>query len=101
MALKVSDVLDVPLRGQVLRLKVVDQVPAIADIAVGRRLRLRGPAGEEQVVRIVDHSITGGNVTQKRLERVREFDVLIEADDGSKQPVPVNFGYTVEPIRDQ
>lgn len=100
MPIQVSDVVDVPLRGQVLRLRVTDQVPRLAEVAVGRRLRLRGPQGEEQIVRIVDYSITGGKVTQERLERVRELDVLVEADDNSKQRVPVDFGYTVEPISD-
>jgi hypothetical protein len=98
MAMKVSDVVDVPMRGQVLRLKVTGAVPNVAQLAVGRRLRLRSPAGEEHVVRIVDHSVTGGVVTQKRMERVREFDVLIKSDNEEVTHVPVGFGYTVEPI---
>ena len=98
MAMKVSDVVDVPLRGQVLRLKITGGVPSVGDLAVGRRLRVRSPRGEEHVVRIVDHSITGGQVTQKRMEKVREFDVLIKPDDGSVERLPINFGYTVDTI---
>ena len=100
MTMKVSDVLDVPLRGQVLRLKVTDTVPRVADIAVGRRLRVRSPQGEEHIVRIIDHSVIGGKVTQARIERVREFDVLIRSDSDGAARVPVDFGYTAEPIAD-
>lgn len=100
MAMRVSDVVDVPLRGQVLRLKIQDAVPQISEVAVGRRLRLRSPRGDEHVVRIVDHSITGGAVSQKRIERVRELDVLIRSDEPAVERVPVDFGYTAEPVKD-
>ena len=97
--MSVSDVLDVPLRGQVLRLKVTRGTPQAAALTKGKRLRVSGPGGEH-VVRIVDHSITGGNVTQKRLEKYREFDALIEPADGGSDRLPIDFGYRAEPISD-
>lgn len=79
---RVSDVVVVPLRGTMLRLRVADGTPSMADLGVGARLRLRSPAGEEREVRIADHVVTGGRPTQDRLDRARELDVLI-ADGAS------------------
>jgi hypothetical protein len=95
----VSDVVDVPYRGQMLRLKVVSGKANAADLAAGKRLRVRGPAGEH-VVRIVDHGITGGKVTQARLDKYGEFDALIKPDDGSSERLPIDFGYRAEPMND-
>lgn len=92
--LRVSDVVDVPLRGLLLRLKVVSGQPRTGDIAVGRKLSVRGSSGAQQTVRIVAHSITGGNVSQARLDQVRELDVLVTSDESTKL-LPIDFGSTV------
>ncbi|HSJ26440.1 MAG TPA: hypothetical protein VK929_17305 [Longimicrobiales bacterium] len=88
---RVSDVVDVPLRGRVLRLRVVDGTPALDDLAVGRDLLLRSPSGEDRRVRITAHSVTAGKPSQERLDRTGEFDVLI--DEGSVAGDPIEIGW--------
>jgi hypothetical protein len=89
---RVSDVVDVPLRGTLLRLRVVDGTPSMNDLGVGSVLRLRSPQGAERRVRVTDHAVTGGRPTQARLERVRELDVLIADEDaGGGEPVDIGW----------
>jgi hypothetical protein len=90
---RVSDVVDVPLRGIVLRLRVVDGTPSLGDLGVGALLTLRSPAGAERTVRIAAHSVTAGKPTQARLDRTREFDVLIAEDDAARDREPVEIGW--------
>jgi hypothetical protein len=87
---RVSDVVDVPLRGVLLRLRLVDGTPSIDDLGVGAALRLRSPDGAERDVRVRAHAVTGGRLTQARLERVRELDVLIE-DGASGTPIEIGW----------
>lgn len=86
---RVSDVVAIPLRGTMLRLRVADGQPSMADLGVGARLRLRSPAGEEREVRIADHVVTGGRPTQERLDRARELDVLIA--DGAGTSIEIGW----------
>jgi hypothetical protein len=88
---RVSDVVDVPLRGRLLRLRVTDGTPGFDDLAVGRSIVLRSPAGEERRVRIAAHSVTGGKPSQGRLDRTREFDVIIAGDDASGEPIEIGW----------
>jgi hypothetical protein len=89
---RVSDVVDVPLRGIVLRLRVVEGAPSFDDFGEGTLLELRSPTGETRRVRITAHSLTGGRQSQTRLDRTRELDVLVEpvtdADNG-----PLEIGW--------
>ncbi|HSJ31736.1 MAG TPA: hypothetical protein VK933_09890 [Longimicrobiales bacterium] len=80
---RVSDVVDVPLRGTVLRLRVVEGTPSMSDLAVGSRLRLRSPAGAERLVTIQGYAVSSGKATQDRLDRVRELDVRISDDEAT------------------
>lgn len=89
---RVSDVVDVPLRGTVLRLRVVDGTPSMSDLGAGSSLLLRSPDGAERRVTITGHSLTGGNSTQARLDRVRELDVLV-ADEDAAGADPVGIGW--------
>jgi hypothetical protein len=90
---RVSDVVDVPLRGTVLRLRLVDGSPTMSgDLAVGSALRLRSPAGAERTVTITRYAASSGKATQKRLERVREIDVLVsDADATADGPVEIGW----------
>jgi hypothetical protein len=98
---RVSDVVDVPLRGIVLRLRVVEGTPAFGDFAVGELLEVEGPTGEQRRVRITGHSLTGGRQSQERLDRTRELDVLIEPAGGVADEVPIEIGWMARgPIRD-
>jgi hypothetical protein len=87
---RVSDVVEVPLRGTLLRLRLVNGTPSMDDLGVGAALRLRSPAGVERDVHVTAHSVTGGKPTQERLDRVRELDVLI---DGAAEK-PIEIGWT-------
>lgn len=81
---RVSDVVDVPLRGTVLRLRVVEGTPSMKDLAAGSRLRLRSPSGAERVVTIQGHAVSSGKATQQRLDRVRELDVRISDEEATR-----------------
>lgn len=99
---RVSDVVDVPLRGIVLRLRVVEGTPAFADFGVGETLELRSPDGEVRRVRITAHSITGGKQSQKRLDATRELDVLIEAVEPARPDTPIDIGWMARgPLREE
>jgi hypothetical protein len=87
---RVSDVLDVPLRGLLLRLRLVDGTPSMDDLGIGSVLRLRSPGGVERDVHVAAHSVTGGKPTQERLHRVRELDVLI-ADGTAGEPIEIGW----------
>jgi hypothetical protein len=77
---RVSDSVQVPLRGYLLRLKLVGGVPALADVSPGRRLRIQTASGEEGEVTIKDFSATAGFMSQEKLERTRELDVVVAND---------------------
>lgn len=90
----VSDVVAVPLRGTLLRLRLVDGTPSVKDLAVGRKIRVTSPGGESREVEIKAHTMTGGRQTQDRLERTREFDILVEGPAGSADPLAYDIGWT-------
>jgi hypothetical protein len=92
---RVSDSLFVPLRGQLLRLRVTAGTPPASAVAVGRTVTVQAPDGRARNVRILDHSITGGRVTQARLDRVRELDIVIESEEASVDGELVGIGWTV------
>lgn len=89
---RVSDVVDVPLRGTLLRLRLIEGEPSMADLGVGGSLQLRSAEGEERVVSIMAHSVTGGKATQERLDRTRELDVMID-DEAAAGPEPIEIGW--------
>lgn len=95
--LRVSDATEIPLRGQLVRLRVTRGSPRIKDLAVGQRLRVRAPDGQERSVRIVDHSITSGKLTQKRLDLTKEVDVIIDLEDAVVDGTPIDIGWTAHP----
>jgi hypothetical protein len=94
---RVSDTFVVPLRGQMLRLRLVEGRPSIKDVAPGRTLRLEGSAGRERRVTIVDHAATGGRQTQERLDRTRELDIVISAEDAGTGDERVAIGWFAGP----
>jgi hypothetical protein len=75
---RVSDVVRVPLRGLLLRLRLLSGKPSMKDLEIGSKLRLQTPAGQEHEVLVTGYAVTGGKPTQQRLERARELDVLVE-----------------------
>lgn len=91
---KVSDALEVPLRGYLLRLKLASGTPSIGDIGPGKKIRLRAPDGSENVITIMDWSVTQGPPSQKRLDRTRELDVMIDGKDAMVGGRVVDIGWT-------
>ena len=91
---RVSDSVTVPLRGRLLRLRVLSGTPRAADLAIGKKLRLRAPDGRERIIPILDHSITGGKLTQKRLDSTREVDVIVSGEDSVVDGDPIEIGWT-------
>ena len=92
----VSDALDVPLRGFLLRLRLVDGSPSVKDIRTGTRLRLVAPDGRDRVVTVTDQSVTGGRNTQERLAATGQIDVIISSDDAYAGDDPVAIGWKAE-----
>lgn len=91
--LRVSDALEVPLRGQLLRLKVTSGQARTDAVAVGKRLVLRSPSGNTREVTIKAHSITGGELSQARLSKTGELDVVVEpaGEDGAAEAVGIGW----------
>lgn len=92
---RISDVVDVPLRGTKLRLRLIEGQPSMKDLGVGSTLLLRTPSGEQQRARIVAHASSSGRARQDRLDRTRELDVIV-TDDGAPPGVriPAEIGWT-------
>lgn len=93
-AFRVSDSLEVPLRGHMLRLKLREGAPSMKDLKPGRQLRIVAPDGRERTVAILAHSRTGGRASQERLETLRELDVVISSTDAGAYEDRIGIGWT-------
>ena len=95
----VSDALDVPLRGFLLRLRRTEGSGSVRDLGPGSQLRLTAPDGRERTVTVVAMSLTGGRNTQERLEKTGQLDVIIPSDQ-AYEGGPIDIGWTAEgPLR--
>lgn len=99
--LKVSDSLHVPYRGHLLRLKIADGVPRLQELKAGSRLRVRGPDGRTGVIEILGFPTTAGRQTQERLERTRELDIVIPAQQAMIDGARIEIGWRVGPADDE
>jgi len=98
---RVSDSVQVPLRGYLLRLKLLDGIPALADVSPGRRIRVRSPNGTERVITIKDFSATAGFPSQAKLEQYRELDVVVDTQDAIVDGQEIEIGWTASgPVED-
>lgn len=80
---RLSDAIDIPLRGWLFRLKVLKGRPSVKDLQPGRSLRLRAPEepeGSGRIVPIEGLSETAGRQTQDRLDRLGEWDIVVPQD---------------------
>ena len=93
----VSDALDVPLRGFLLRLRRVDGSGSVKDIEPGSQLRLTSPDGLERTVTVVAKSLTGGRNTQERLEKTGQLDVIVPSEEAYADGTAIGIGWTAEP----
>lgn len=90
---RVSDSMDVPLRGHLLRLKLLEGDPSVKDLAPGRKLRVSGRSGDGREVAILGHSSTGGRVTKAGLRRTGEVDVVIRKEDAGAGAERIEIGW--------
>lgn len=98
---RVSDALAVPLRGYMLRLRLLDGDPAIEDLGPGKSLRLTSPTGSVRTVRVKDFSVTAGNPTQAVFERNRLADVIISESDARANEDWIDIGWEASgPVQD-
>ncbi|HUH11761.1 MAG TPA: hypothetical protein VMK65_01570 [Longimicrobiales bacterium] len=93
---RVSDVYEVPHRGTMVRLKLLEGAASVKGLRPGRALWLAPAQGEGRRVTIKDVGLTSGRGSQKRLDETRELDVLISADDAGAGP-PVRIGWEARP----
>ena len=92
---RISDSVQVPLRGYLLRLKLVDGTPALDDVSPGRKLRVQVPGGGAHEITIKDFAVTAGSPSQERLERTRELDIVVDARDALLDGREVDIGWMV------
>ena len=92
---RVSDIVDVPLRGHLLRLELSEGTPSMKDLQPGRKLRVISPDGERREITIVGHSATGGRATQERLERTRQLDLVVSRADAGTGASRIDIGWSV------
>ena len=90
---RVSDAYFVPLRGWMLRLKLLEGEFTPKDLKPGSRLRLEAPDGTDRVVTVKGLASTGGFQKANRVERYKEFDVVIPQDDAVRDDVTVEIGW--------
>lgn len=91
----VSDVVEIPHGGYLLRLRLLEGSPRVSELGPGRHLRLRAPDGSERVIRVQEFSVVGGRVTQARLERTRELDIIVSREDVLAGGRPIEIGWVV------
>lgn len=94
---KVSDSLNIPYRGHLLRLKLASGTAPAKELGVGARLRVSGPRGEAGEVSVLGHAAMGGRLTQARLDRTGELDIVIPAEQASIDGERIDIGWTVGP----
>lgn len=93
----VSDSYHIPLRGWMLRLKLVEGSFDPSMLSPGKTFRVVGPDGEERTVTVKGLSVTGGRQTKARVEEYHEFDVVIPAGDGVVDGREIEIGWTAVP----
>ena len=92
----VSDAVEVPLRGVLLRLRLLEGAPSVKQLEPGRSIRLVAPDGTHRVVPIKAKSLTGGRNAQKRLDGAGLVDVIITREDAFAAGAPVGIGWKAE-----
>lgn len=94
---RVSDAYFVPLRGWMLRLKLLDGSFEPSMLKPGSSFRLVAPDGEERVASVLGWGATAGKQTKQRVETYREFDIVIPQQDAVRDDRPVDLGWEARP----
>jgi hypothetical protein len=99
---RVSDAMPVPNRGFLLRLRLVEGDPSVSDIKTGTLLRVTGPRGQARTIRVLDHALTAGPPSQKRLGLTGELDLVISTADGLGVDDEIDIGWEAHgPVREE
>ncbi len=93
----VSDAYHVPLRGWMLRLKLVEGDFEPKMLSPGSSFRLVAPDGHERNVTVKGLSATAGRQTRDRVETYREFDIVIPDGDAVREGREVALGWSAVP----
>lgn len=93
----VSDSYLIPLRGWMLRLKLVEGDFDPSMLKPGSEFRLIAPDGAERKATVKGLAVTGGRQTAERVKRYKEFDIVISAEDAVAEDREVDLGWTVVP----
>ncbi|MDX1673238.1 MAG: hypothetical protein R3314_00445 [Longimicrobiales bacterium] len=94
---RISDAYFVPLRGWMLRLKLLEGEFDPKSLKPGRSLRLIAPDGHERLVTVKGLAVTGGRQKKARVEAYREFDLVIPPEDAEKDGREVGIGWEAVP----
>lgn len=92
---RVSDAVPVPLRGMLLRLRLLDGTPRLDDLEPGEEIRIVAPDGASRTARVKAMAVTGGRPTQRRLEQERQLDLVIGPEDARQDGRSVAIGWYV------
>lgn len=94
---RISDAYFVPLRGWMLRLKLLEGDFEPKTLKPGSSLRLVPPDGDDRVVTVKGLSVTGGRQKKERVDTYREFDLVISPEDATQDDRKVEIGWLAEP----
>ena len=94
---RISDAYFVPLRGWMLRLKLLDGEFEPSMLKPGSSLRLSAPDGAEHTVTVKGLAATGGFQRKDRVDAYGEFDVVIPAEDRFLENMNVAIGWQAGP----
>lgn len=96
---RISDAYFVPLRGWMLRLKLLEGDFDPRSLKPGSSLRLVAPDGDDRIVRVKGLAVTGGRQNKERVEAYREFDLVIPPEDAVRDDRQVDIGWEAVPAR--
>ena len=96
---RISDAYFVPLRGWMLRLKLLEGDFTPKTLKPGSSIRLVAPDGEERVLTVKGLSVTGGRQRKERVDEYREFDLVIPPEDAVQDDRAVEIGWEAVPAR--
>ncbi len=94
---RVSDAFAVPLRGWILRLKLLEGDFEPRMLARGTSFLLVDLDGQERETKVLGLPATAGRQTKDRVQQSREFDILIPAEDATRDGSEVALGWEVRP----
>jgi hypothetical protein len=94
---RVSDAYAVPLRGWILRLRLLDGAFQPKDLKPGTSFRLVAPDGEARVVSVLGLAATAGRQSRDRIEKTGEFDIVVSDEDAVRDGRPVDLGWEARP----